>query len=208
VTFADDLERVLPSDLPNRQFVVQKAAQHLSLIEEANQYLNLTRITTPGEAAIKHVLDSVLPWELFAGATQVLDAGTGAGFPGIPLALVLPSVRFTLAESIQKKARFVESAIQALELKNVSIAPARAEDLLKAMRPEIVTARAVAPLSKALDLFAPALKRGATLLLYKGPDGQQEIDEARKHPVRMKIVMRYDLPDAMGSRTIISCGAG
>jgi 16S rRNA (guanine527-N7)-methyltransferase len=155
------------------------------------------------------VLDSVLPWRLFAQAKQVLDAGTGAGFPGIPLALVLPEVRFTLAESIQKKARFVESAIQTLELKNASIAPARAEDLLKAMRPEIVTARAVAPLVKALDLFAPALKRGVTLLLYKGPDAQQEIEEAaaigKRLRVQMQVVMSYDLPDSMGTRTVISC---
>ncbi len=208
-TYADELERILPAELPNREIVVEKAARHLALIEEANQYLNLTRITTPREAAIKHVLDSVLPWRLFAESKEVLDSGTGAGFPGIPLSLVLPHVKFAMVESIQKKARFVESAIAALELPNASIHPVRAEDLLKTTRPAIVTARAMAPLVKALDLFTPALKRGVTLLLYKGPDVTQEMEEAaaiiKRLRVKVEVAMTYDLPDAMGTRTVISC---
>jgi 16S rRNA (guanine527-N7)-methyltransferase len=209
VAYADELERVLPAELPHRETVVAKAARHLELIEEANQYLNLTRITSPREAAIKHVLDSVLPWALFRDAKQVLDAGTGAGFPGIPLALVLPGVKFTLVESIQKKARFVETAVAALELPNVSVQAVRAEDLLKTFRPEILVLRAVAPLSKALDLFGPALKKGVKVLLYKGPDTQQEIAEAapliQRLRARVEIVMTYDLPDELGTRTVISC---
>jgi 16S rRNA (guanine527-N7)-methyltransferase len=209
VAYADELERVLPAELPNREAVVAKAARHLELIEEANQYLNLTRITTPREAAIKHVLDSVLPWHLFADAKQIVDAGTGAGFPGVPLALVLPAVKFTLVESIQKKARFVESAVSAMELPNITVQAVRAEDLLKACRPDIVVLRAVAPLSKALDLFGPALKKGVKLLLYKGPDTGQEIEEAaaliKRLRVRVEVVMTYELPDGLGTRTVISC---
>src|SRR5450432_3959087 len=111
----------MPADFPNRKFVLEKSAGHLRLIVEANLHFNLTRITGAREAAIKHVLDSVIPWRLFAGAAHVLDAGTGAGFPGIPLAIALPEVRFTLAESIQKKARFVESALEKLQVSNASI---------------------------------------------------------------------------------------
>jgi 16S rRNA (guanine527-N7)-methyltransferase len=205
--FAEALNRILPADLPHRETVVEKAGRHLALIEEANQYLNLTRITSPREAAIKHVLDSVLPWHLFAKVKRVLDAGTGAGFPGIPLSLVLPAVHFTLAESIQKKARFVESALEVLQLPNASIAAVRAEDLIKSASADIITLRAVAPLGKALDLFAPALKKRVTLLLYKGPDALQEIEEAtaiaKKLRAKMQLVMTYDLPDGMGTRTII-----
>src|ERR1041385_9153622 len=91
--FADELNLVLPADLPGRETVVCGAAKHLALIVEANRHFNLTRLVTPREAAIKHVLDSVMPWRLFLGARHVLDAGTGAGFPGIPLALVLPETR-------------------------------------------------------------------------------------------------------------------
>jgi 16S rRNA (guanine527-N7)-methyltransferase len=201
--FENELDRVLPADLPNRETVIERASKHLALIVEANKVLNLTRIVTPREAAIKHVLDSVMPWRLFEGVRHVLDAGTGAGFPGIPLALVLPETRFTLAESIQKKARFVVAALAELKLPNVEITATRAEEL----NADVITARALAPIPRVLALFRPALKAGARIILYKGPDAEQEIAEAaaeaRKLRARMEVVMRYDLPDALGTRTIV-----
>jgi 16S rRNA (guanine527-N7)-methyltransferase len=203
VDFGQELDAVLPADLPHRDAVIHGAAKHLELIVEANKVLNLTRITSPREAAIKHVLDSVLPCPLFQNAHHVLDAGTGAGFPGIPLALVLPGTRFTLAESIQKKARFVESALKALNLPNVEISPRRAEEL----RADLITARALAPISKILTLFRPALRAGSRLLLYKGPDVSTEIAEAGRTQARIEIVMRYELPDSLGARTIVSISA-
>ena len=205
--FKDELDQVLPADLPRREFVIRKAAEHLELIVEANQYLNLTRITSPREAAIKHALDSIVPWRLFAGTRHVLDAGTGAGFPGIPLALVLPETRFTLAESIQKKARFVDSVLAKLELPNVTVVPRRAEEIWRDCALDVITARALAPISRTLGLFAPALKAGRKLLLYKGPDAELEIAESAKEASRLRteleVVMRYDLPDSMGTRTIV-----
>lgn len=211
MSFEEELNCALPADLPHREIVVLKAAQHLALIEEANRDFNLTRIIGAREAAIKHVVDSVMPWRLFAGARHVLDAGTGAGFPGIPLALVLPEVRFTLAESIQKKARFVDSALAQLGLPNASSAGRRAEEMVRApggkIAFDIITARALAPVSRALTLFAPALKAGARLLLYKGPDAELEIAEAaaeaRKRRVRATVIMAYELPESQGSRTIV-----
>src|SRR3954449_13027782 len=205
--FGEELALVLPADLPYREDVVARAARHLELIVEINESLNLTRITTPREAAVKHVLDSVIPWRLFAGARSVLDAGTGAGFPGIPLALVLPEVQFTLAESIQKKARFVESAVAALGLQNVTVSALRAEDVLTKSRADLITARAVAPLNRAIALFAPALRSGSSALFYKGPDAETEIAgasvEAKKRSVVMRVVERYDLPDGLGTRTVV-----
>jgi 16S rRNA (guanine527-N7)-methyltransferase len=207
VDFESELNRVLPADLPHRENVVRKSAQHLGLIAEANRYLNLTRIATPREAATKHVLDSIVPWRLFEGAKHVLDAGTGAGFPGVPLALALPEIHFTLAESVQKKARFVESALAAINLPNVSVSPQRAEDLLKTEAIDMITARAFAPLSRTLDLLGPSLKRGARALLYKGPDVEREIAgadrELKKLRASVRVVMRYDLPDSLGARAIV-----
>jgi 16S rRNA (guanine527-N7)-methyltransferase len=204
---ADELRKVLPLDLPRRDFVITGSAAHLERIVEANQHLNLTRITSPREAAIKHVLDSVIPWQLFAGARHVLDAGTGPGFPGIPLALLLPEVRFTLAESIQKKARFLESALAELASPNATMSPRRAEDLWRDAGIDIITARAFAPISRTLELFGGALKAGIALLLYKGPDVEREMEEsskaAAKLHVRSEVVMRYDLPDSLGTRTIV-----
>ena len=207
MTFEDELNKVLPSDIPRREFLILKAAEHLDFIVETNRSFNLTRITSPREAAVKHVLDSVVPWGLFMTARHVLDAGSGPGFPGIPLSLVLPETRFTLAESVQKKARFLDTALAKLALANVTAVPQRAEDLSRGNGVDVITARALAPISRVLGLFAPALKAGRKILLYKGPDVDQEIQESMKEAdklqARVAIVMRYDLPDSLGSRTIV-----
>jgi 16S rRNA (guanine527-N7)-methyltransferase len=207
VGFVEELESVLPEDLPERADVVRGAARHLELIAEANQQFNLTRIEGAREAAIKHVLDSVMPWRFFANAGAVLDAGTGAGFPGIPLALTLPGVRFTLVESIGKKARFVEGAIERLGLANARLECVRAEEITRREKFDVVTARAMAPLARALDLFGPALRAGTRLVLFKGPDTGNEIAEAgpqlRKAGATAQVLWRYELPEALGTRTIL-----
>jgi 16S rRNA (guanine527-N7)-methyltransferase len=212
MTFATELNLLLPDDLPHRAQVVSFCARHLDLIVEANQTLNLTRITSVREAAIKHVLDSVLPWRLFAGHKVIVDAGTGAGLPGIPLSIALPESHFVLLESIQKKTRFVQSVIDALALPNVSAHPLRAEDWLKSNEANIITARAMAPLERAVPLFAPAIRQGARALLYKGPDTAQEITEAateiRKRGIAVREILRYDLPDQLGTRTMVEMVQG
>jgi 16S rRNA (guanine527-N7)-methyltransferase len=194
VSFVEELESVLPPDLPNRERVIAGSARHLEMIAEINPVMNLTRIVSPREAAIKHVLDSVLPWRLFSGARTVMDAGTGPGFPGIPLALIFPETQFTLVESTGKKARFVESVVAALGLKNVRVVSERVEDLSKREAFDVVTARAFAPMPKALKFLAPALKRGAKAILYKGPD-----DDNGQH----RVSMRYELPEGMGNRIMV-----
>ena len=207
VSFEQELRTLLPPDVPNREALTDAGARHLELIVEANRHFNLTRITGDREAAIKHVVDSVMPWRLFANAKTVIDAGSGAGFPGIPLGIALPDVRFVLSESIGKKARFIQSAVDALKLPNVEVAPARAEELLRSARADVLTARAVAPLSRAVPLFAFAFRHGTRALMYKGPDAEAEIAEAqpelRKHRLQARVVLRYDLADALGSRTVV-----
>jgi 16S rRNA (guanine527-N7)-methyltransferase len=207
VDFARELARVLPDSIPHRERLIAKSAQHLQLIAAANEYMNLTRITDAREAAIKHIWDSVAPWELFRGARRVLDAGTGAGFPGIPLALVLPEVRFTLAESVQKKARFVDGAVETLELPNVNVLPERAEVVALAQRPDVITARAMAPVSRLMELFGPVLKNGTRILLYKGPEVDAEIAEAGQRRLHAAVLSRYDLPEGLGSRTLLELRA-
>jgi 16S rRNA (guanine527-N7)-methyltransferase len=148
-----------------------------------------------------------VPWRHFAQARRILDAGTGAGFPGVPLSVVLPDVRFTLAESTQKKARFVDGAVESLELGNVRVVAARAEATALVEMPDIITARAVAPLHRILDLFARPLKQGARLILYKGPDIEGELAEAKRHRVTAEVLCRYELPGGFGTRTLVSVRA-
>ena len=202
--FAEELARVLPQDIPNRERLIDKGSQHLQLVLQANETMNLTRITSAREAAIKHIFDSVVPWTFFQSARSILDAGTGAGFPGVPLSLVLPDARFTLAESIQKKARFLDSAVETLHLPNVHVVSDRAEQRAANLKPEIITARAVAPLHKLLDLFSKALKQGSQLILYKGPEIEAELAGTKLPRLhRAQVVSRYELPDEMGTRTIV-----
>lgn len=201
--FAEELDRILPSDLPHRDTLISKATQHLQAILAANEYMNLTRIVSPRDAAIKHVYDSVAPWHIFRSARRILDAGTGAGFPGIPLSIVLPETEFILTESVGKKARFVETTVASLQLPNVRVHIERAERVAELSHADVITARAVAPLDRLLNLFGKALKQGTRLLLYKGPDVEAELAEARKHKIRAQVIYRYELPEDLGARTIL-----
>jgi 16S rRNA (guanine527-N7)-methyltransferase len=121
--------------------------------------------------------------------------------------LVLPDVRFTLAESTQKKARFVDGAVEHLELHNVEVLGDRAEQIAMAQRPEIITARAVAPLDRLLDIFAKPMKQGARLILYKGPEVETELAGIKKYRVKAEQLDRYELPDGMGTRVLLSIEA-
>jgi 16S rRNA (guanine527-N7)-methyltransferase len=203
VQFESALEEALPADIPQRDQLIEKAGLHLQLILAANEYMNLTRITDPREAAVKHIFDSVAAWAFFQTAHKVLDVGSGAGFPGIPLAVVLPGTRFVLAESIQKKARFLDSTVESLQLPNVSVFPDRAETVALAQRPDIITARAVAPLERLLDLLGKCLTNGTRMLLFKGPDVEGEIRDLGKKKYSVEIVYRYELPFELGARTIV-----
>ncbi len=201
------IEAVLPGDLPTRATVVEKSALHLMRVLEVNQTMNLTRIVDPREAALKHVLDSVLPWPLLKAAHSVLDMGSGAGYPGIPLALVLPDVRFTLAESVHKKARFLDKVVREIELRNVAVRAERGESILRKHRFDVVVVRAVGAIDKVLALFHPVKTRLERLLFYKGPNAETELSAAAPLLVELGlkagIIHRYDLPDDSGRRCIV-----
>jgi 16S rRNA (guanine527-N7)-methyltransferase len=208
VQFEDELARILPPDLPHREPLIRKAAQHLRFIAEANEHMNLTRLTNPREAAIKHVYDCVAPWHCFQASRRVLDAGTGAGFPGVPLAVIMPEVQFTLSESTQKKAHFLESVIESLELPNVRVTHHRAEDVAAGNQHfDVITARAVAPMNRILDLFRKPLKRGVRLMLYKGPDADAEIAQANGYNVAARVLCVYELPEGLGRRSLLEVTA-
>jgi 16S rRNA (guanine527-N7)-methyltransferase len=205
--FQSELDLVLPQNVPHRQQVITVCAQHLAKVVEVNQVMNLTRITTAKDGAVKHVLDSLLPWKLLQNAESIVDIGSGAGFPGIPLAAVFPEKKVVLVESIQKKARFLSETVGHLELPNVTVFSERAEDYLQRNQADVLVARAVAPLPKLLAMLGPALQKLNKMLLYKGPDIDQELQDSRMLLKQKRwqagLLIRHELPDQSGTRCIL-----
>lgn len=165
---------------------LERLQRYLQLLYEANAQFNLTAIRDPQSAWMGHVFDSLtlVPFIVSAEAKMVADVGSGGGAPGLPLAIVLPDVQFTLIESTGKKARFLEQACSELGLNNCTVITERAETLGRdaAFRDffDIVTARAVGPLATLLELTAPLTKPHGHVLAIKGEKAPQEIDKAKQ----------------------------
>ena len=153
------------------------AARLLTLLEELrhwNRRTNLTAITDPEQMITHHLLDSLAISPDLTG-TRVADVGTGAGFPGLPLAVANPQRHFTLIDSNAKKLRFVSHAAGLLALSNVTTLHARAESLRPEASFETVTARALAPLPKLLEAVAPLCGPHTRVLAMKGRWPEDEL---------------------------------
>lgn len=146
----------------------------LDLVAEWNAKFNLTAIREPLDMVRKHLLDSltVQPW---ITGPLVTDVGTGAGFPGLPLAIVNPQLRFTLVDSTQKKIRFVQHAATELRLDNVEAVAARAESLHPEQRAATVVSRALASLPTFVAQAGHLCTRNGKLLAMKGRQPADEI---------------------------------
>ena len=177
VSAPQDLSLDAPTEALLRRFL-----EHLL---ETNRSFNLTAITDPAEAWSKHVLDSLslVPdlRELAAGS-RVIDVGSGGGLPALPLAIVLPTLQFTLLEATAKKARFLENTARELDLRNVSVVCDRAENYgsgPERERFDAATSRAVSRLPVLLELTLPLLKVGGLSLSIKGEQAPTEVEESR-----------------------------
>jgi 16S rRNA (guanine527-N7)-methyltransferase len=148
---------------------------YLALLARWNRAYNLTAIRDPDEMVGKHLLDSLAMHRFVRGTGALADLGTGAGFPGIPLALACPDLRVTLVESNGKKARFLREAVRTLELGNARVGESRIEALDEAGRYDAITARALAALPLIVALGGHLLRPGGQLLAMKGVVPQDEI---------------------------------
>jgi 16S rRNA (guanine527-N7)-methyltransferase len=157
------------------QMQYERLLMHLDILDEWSSRMNLTAIRDRPSQLTKHVLDSlsVVPW--LHGAACA-DIGSGAGFPGIPLAIVEPNRQFTLIESTGKKARFLAHVCQVLNLGNVSIVHSRAEQYRPAVPFSTVLARAVGSLARLMDFSRSLVGAGGTLLAMKGRIPKEELD--------------------------------
>lgn len=187
----------------------QKFEEFYNILQEGNKVCNLTTIVDREEVYIKHFLDSILAEKYFKKDGKVIEIGSGAGFPSIPLALVREDLQWTMVESIQKKVNFLQNAVQKLNLKAVVIEN-RAEIL--AQKPEyreqfdICTARAVAKMTTLVEYCLPFVKIGGYMVAYKS-DIQQELDEAQYAiellGAEISDIQEYILPKNMGNRKMI-----
>ena len=151
-----------------------------------NEKVNLTAITEHDEFIVKHFIDSVLcvGFDEYKAAKKVIDVGTGAGFPGVPLSIVSPDKKFVLMDSLNKRLKIIDELTAGIGVMNVETVHARAEELAKnkAHREQydICVSRAVANLTPLSEYCLPFIKVGGYLLAYKGPDADAELADAKK----------------------------
>lgn len=156
------------------------------LIREYNQKINLISRQDTHRIFTYHIIDSLAAHRFIPQNARCCDLGSGAGLPGIPLALIRPDTAFILIESIKKKCRFLEIALKELDLKNCSIYCERAETL-PPLNCDVVLSRLTAPLEKTVHYAARHLKPGGAIVLYKTENWPAEIEK------KGKIITRYNL---------------
>lgn len=146
---------------------------------EKNKVMNLTAIVDKDEVYVKHFIDSILPIKQIKDNSKIIDIGTGAGFPGIPLKIVNHTLNITLLDSLNKRINFLNEEIQKLGLKNIRAIHGRAEDYVNVSREtfDYAVSRAVARLNTLLEYCLPYVKLGGYFIAYKSLNSDEEIKE-------------------------------
>lgn len=156
--------------------ILEQFVSFSKILLEENEKYNLTRITSENELIEKHFVDSCF-LASYMKEGKLLDIGSGAGFPGIVLAILFENIQFTLVESIGKKANFIKKVADSLNLKNVEVINDRAENLNRKNYYDYATARAVALLPIVVEYCVPFLKVEGKFLSQKGPRYKEEIEK-------------------------------
>lgn len=173
-----------------------------------NEKVNLTAITERNQVFNKHFLDSILPIDIIKQNASMVDVGTGAGFPSLPLKIVKPDINLTMVDSLNKRINFLNELTGQLNIHTTNI-HARAEDFALNNREkfDVAVARAVARLNTVLEYLLPLVKVGGIVLAYKGSSANEEIEEAKNAIAllggKLKQILHFDLPNEQGVRNII-----
>ena len=163
---------------------VEQFFKYMNLLLEWNEKINLTAITDENEIILKHFVDSLTICKYLENKNSLIDVGTGAGFPGIPVKIVRPDLKIVLLDSLNKRVKFLNDVIEKLDLKNIVALHGRAEEV--ARKPEyreqfdMATSRAVANLSVLLEYLVPFVKVGERCICMKGAEIEEELNSAGK----------------------------
>jgi 16S rRNA (guanine527-N7)-methyltransferase len=165
----------------------ERLLEFVQLLIKWNRVYNLTSVRKPDDIIIRHILDSLVVVPYLHGR-RVLDVGTGAGLPGIPLSLACPDAEFVLLDSNNKKIRFVRQAIADLDLDNVTAEQTRVEDYRPAQPFDVVVSRAYSSLAEMHGQVARLLAPGGRLLAMKGVYPLAEMDALKEAGLPMEII--------------------
>lgn len=198
-------------ELTERQ--LEQFNSYYELLVEWNKVMNLTAITEFGEVLQKHFVDSIsIAGSIDMGKCEsIIDIGTGAGFPGLPLKIVYPHIKVILLDSLNKRIRFLNEVVDNLELSDIETIHGRAEDIAK--KPEyreqfdLVVSRAVANLASLAEYCIPFVKQGGCFVSYKSGSAEEEIEQAKKAIFVLggekKNVVKFQLPDSDMERALV-----
>ena len=211
-TFAQNARQLLGLQLSREQIAAFKLLEDELL--EWNSHFNLTAIRDKEGIETKHFLDSLtclMALDAASTPRSLIDIGTGAGFPGIPLKLILPQMRLTLVESIQKKAGFCTHVVEKLGLRQVQVLAERAEEV--GQNPEhresydLATARAVAAMPTLVEYLLPLVRIGGLVIMQKGESAQLEALQSEKVIQRLggkiKVILPVVLPGVVDERYLV-----
>ena len=202
-----EMRGILKAALPQAdERALDRFELYQRLLLEWNEKMNLTAITDPVEVARKHFADSLAALPYLQPGAKVIDVGTGAGFPGVPLLILRPELQLTLADSLQKRLTFLDALLRELGL-HARLVHGRAEDLgqnrLYREQFDAALSRAVAGLPVLLELTTPFVKVGGAAIAYKG-DGAEELEKAKSAAFLLHVQLRQvELASDLGKRCLI-----
>lgn len=189
----------------------RKLLIYFNYLVEQNKVMNLTGITEYEDVVIKHFIDcaSISRLKIDFYNKNVVDVGTGAGFPGIVLAILYPKAKFYLVDSLNKRIKFLKSLISMIDISNVQVFHSRGEDFAKEYPKyfDIGVSRAVARMSKLGDYILPLIKKGGTFIAYKGIFEIEEENEGyktlKKYNAKYSKIERFYLTENDNRRTLV-----
>ena len=190
---------------------IDKFYKYMNLLLEWNEKINLTAIVDKDEIILKHFIDSITISKHIPSGTKIIDIGTGAGFPGIPLNIIRDDVDIVLLDSLQKRINFLDIVIKELDLKKIDTVHSRVEELAKNKKYrekfDIATSRAVANLSTLSEYMIPLVKVGGQAICMKGALIEEELEDSKKAISvlggKVDEVCKFNLPDTDIKRNIV-----